>query len=77
MILEAIKYVFLMCMYKKSKDSGKVPTLNTHGEKNDRTYQYSPDGGGNRHLHGRNRRTIWSRIGSSRIFSTHVCQFYI
>ena len=22
-----------MCMYKKSKDSGKVPTLNTHGEK--------------------------------------------
>ena len=22
-----------MCMYKKSKDSEKVPTLNTHGEK--------------------------------------------
>ena len=35
--LEAIKYVFLMCMYKKSKDSEKVPTLNTHGKKNDRT----------------------------------------
>ena len=39
-------------MYKKSEDSEKVPKLNTHGEKNDRTYQYPPDGGGNRYPHG-------------------------
>ena len=31
-----------MCMYKKSKDSEKVPNLNTHGEKNDRTISTHP-----------------------------------
>ena len=31
-----------MCMYKKSNDSKKVPTLNTHGEKNDRTISTHP-----------------------------------
>ena len=75
--LEAIKYVFFICMYKKSEDSEKAPKLNTQYGKNDRTYQYPPDGGGNRYPHGRNQRTIWSRIGSSRRFAIHVCQFYI
>ena len=32
-ISEAIKYVFLICIYKKSKDSEKLPNLNTQGEK--------------------------------------------
>ena len=31
--LEAIKYVFFICTYKKSEDSQKLSNLNTQGEK--------------------------------------------